>query len=690
MNEPQRFEVLWSIITAFYETGKRPATENLIKLVTLSAELYKDQEQFNKAESLYRRALAINEQALGPSHLNNATFLDNLADLYWNQGKYCQAEPLLRRALAIREQALGPDHPDIATSLNNLAVLHLNLGQHGLVKQLLCRALAIREEVLGTEHIETAITMDNLGSLYKTVGEFGKAVDLQRKALASFENALGPEHPTTSTCSRNLSLLYMELGLYEHAANLMSMDMAICVKVLGSEHPETATSLSNLAFLCKVIGMYEEAELLYCRALAILEKTLDPNSTSIAICLNNLANLYKTKGQYCKAEVLLKRALATLEQAVGCDHPDTAKILLSMADLFGEQLQHGQAELLCRKALAIFQAAFAADHPITSLSLHYLSRHCLLQEQFDQTEKYLTRALSIDLSFVRREAMLLPQAQRMLLRRMLGAATSNVFALASLHPTSAELALWTRLNFHGLLQEIEQRQMRLRHLPGPHQEVAERLTFLERRLASSTVPPMHRGQLQNQRDDLEREYLRVAPDLFIDPVQIAHVAHALPAKAILIEFQRFFSLEAKGSWGETRYLALLLTAAGTVAQVDLGPAHLLEALIAKAMAATTEGLADAPECWMELSHAFLPPLLCFLGAATRCFLSLDGELHRLPFRALPMPGQPSQLFADWIEISILSTGRDLLRPEQIAATTLLRPLVPVSYTHLTLPTIYSV
>ena len=40
-----------------------------------------------------------------------------------NQGKYDDAEPLYKRALTIREEVLGPRHPDVAPSLNNLATL---------------------------------------------------------------------------------------------------------------------------------------------------------------------------------------------------------------------------------------------------------------------------------------------------------------------------------------------------------------------------------------------------------------------------------------------------------------------------------------------------------------------------------------------------------------------------------------
>ena len=56
--------------------------------------------------------------------------LNNLAALYDDQGRYAEAEPLYKRALAIDEKALGPDHPDVALSLNNLAALYDNQGRY--------------------------------------------------------------------------------------------------------------------------------------------------------------------------------------------------------------------------------------------------------------------------------------------------------------------------------------------------------------------------------------------------------------------------------------------------------------------------------------------------------------------------------------------------------------------------------
>ena len=82
------------------------------------------------AESLYKRALAIFEKALGLGHPSVASALNNLASLYNEEARYADTEPLYKRALAIREKALGPDHPDVAQSLNNLAGLYRNQGRY--------------------------------------------------------------------------------------------------------------------------------------------------------------------------------------------------------------------------------------------------------------------------------------------------------------------------------------------------------------------------------------------------------------------------------------------------------------------------------------------------------------------------------------------------------------------------------
>ena len=113
-----------------------------------------------------------------------ATSLNNLATLYQAQGKYAEAEPLHRRALAIQEKALGPEHPDVANTLNSLAGLYDAQGKYTEAEPLLQRSLAIREKALGPEHQHVATSLGNLAEVYRAQGKYAEAEPLYRRALA--------------------------------------------------------------------------------------------------------------------------------------------------------------------------------------------------------------------------------------------------------------------------------------------------------------------------------------------------------------------------------------------------------------------------------------------------------------------------------------------------------------------------
>ena len=55
-----------------------------------------------QAESLYKRAIAIDEAKLGDKSPAVARDLAGLGIVYWAQKRYADAEPLMKRSLAIR------------------------------------------------------------------------------------------------------------------------------------------------------------------------------------------------------------------------------------------------------------------------------------------------------------------------------------------------------------------------------------------------------------------------------------------------------------------------------------------------------------------------------------------------------------------------------------------------------------
>ena len=75
--------------------------------MTNLATIYQAQGRHAEAGPLYRRALAIQEKAIGSEHVEVAISLDNLATVYRAQGRYTEAEPLYQRALSILEDLRG-------------------------------------------------------------------------------------------------------------------------------------------------------------------------------------------------------------------------------------------------------------------------------------------------------------------------------------------------------------------------------------------------------------------------------------------------------------------------------------------------------------------------------------------------------------------------------------------------------
>jgi len=192
---------------AWFQRWIRPKDVNTASCLNNLAMLLKDKGDYNGAEPLYRRALAIYEKALGAQHPHTATSLNNLAELLDNKGDYNGAEPLYRRALAITEQVSGAQHPDTAGSLNNLAELLKNKGDYNGAEPLHRRALAIREQALGAQHPDTAVSLNNLARLLQDKGDYNGAEPLCRRALLIAEKVLGHEHPNTVIFRNNLANL---------------------------------------------------------------------------------------------------------------------------------------------------------------------------------------------------------------------------------------------------------------------------------------------------------------------------------------------------------------------------------------------------------------------------------------------------------------------------------------------------
>jgi tetratricopeptide (TPR) repeat protein len=167
-------------------------------------------DRYLEAETLYQRALAGKEKALGLEHTSTLETVNNLGVLYWKQGKLVEAEDMYQRALVGYEKRLGPKHTSTLETVHNLGVLYEQQGKLAEAEAMYQRALVGCEKALGPEHTSTLDTVNNLGVLYEQQGKLAEAEAMYQRALAGRKKTLGPAHKSTLKAADALENLYQE------------------------------------------------------------------------------------------------------------------------------------------------------------------------------------------------------------------------------------------------------------------------------------------------------------------------------------------------------------------------------------------------------------------------------------------------------------------------------------------------
>jgi serine/threonine-protein kinase len=170
-----------------FDKGHPQTGTDLMNLASVKTTLV----EYPEAESLYREALGIMEAWYGPDHPDTAACLTILARTLAWEGKNTEAETLAERALKIQEHTYGAVHPYVAYSLNTLGKLATKRGDLAAAKQDLTRAVEINRTLFGEGSHFTAASRVDLAEVYLKEGQDTRAEQMLREAV----NALVAKFP---------------------------------------------------------------------------------------------------------------------------------------------------------------------------------------------------------------------------------------------------------------------------------------------------------------------------------------------------------------------------------------------------------------------------------------------------------------------------------------------------------------
>ena len=139
-----------------------------------------ERHEYAHAEDLLLGALP-QAKMWGESDQRFATVLYNLGEIYRRQQEFEKAEPYFWRALPIWAKSVGAEHPEMAKGLTSLTKIYASKQEYTKAEPLIKQALKIQEKNFGLEHTNLLPILEEYSNLLKLMNRQERAGKIDRR-----------------------------------------------------------------------------------------------------------------------------------------------------------------------------------------------------------------------------------------------------------------------------------------------------------------------------------------------------------------------------------------------------------------------------------------------------------------------------------------------------------------------------
>ena len=317
--------------------------------------------RLDRADTLLRTALAIQEANLGADTVATAPILLALALLRIREAKYPEALEIARRAQRLTASSYPRSHPlvarsvatvgrvfvdngdydsaqaafdtavvmmtngdsvtgDLATAVSLLATTHFYAGHHAISDSLNRRVLAMSRRLYGDRHPQVGDDLINLGEIQFEQGDYPEAERHFREALAIFRSWYGDDHVETASAISKVGRTLVSQNRFAEGREMVDEALAIYQRVYGPNHPRVATALNELGRIAQREGRLKDAEAAFLRATEMYRTIYRDRHYMIGIALSNLAGVYQDQGRFENAVTIFRDVLRRYAEVLEPDH----------------------------------------------------------------------------------------------------------------------------------------------------------------------------------------------------------------------------------------------------------------------------------------------------------------------------------------------------------------------------------
>jgi CHAT domain-containing protein/tetratricopeptide (TPR) repeat protein len=534
------------------------------------------------------------------------------------------------------------DHRFLAQSLTNMGSVLEALGQEDRALRFYERALAVQERLCkDRDDPHLAFTLTSLGSVLRVLGRADKGLPFSERALKMSER------------------------LYR-----------------GRDHPVLAGSLDEMGCALRALGQAEKALPYHERALQIDERLYkDQDHPDLARSLLHLGHAFRDLEQPDKALPFAERGLQMRERLYkDMDHPQLAQSIIQVGAVLFELRQTDKALPYFERALKMRQRLYKdQDHPELAESLMSVGVACQVLGQSDKALSYYEQHFRIITRILDREARFAPEAQA--LDRLHSLADRRDMYLwgsrfRKSDPDRVAEHLWLR---RAIVTRILERR---HHFVSPDTDevraLRDKLAGLRARLSAALLRPTspQREQLLREitedKEKAERDLLQLVPAALAPAQDITpqDLAGLLPQDAAYLDLLRY--QEYENGKPRLRYVAFVHRPSSTevnrkaskTIRLDLGWAQDIdaEANAWRALVLAYPGVPEkdrpaaqsaADQHAARLRERVWDKIAPNLPKETSTiYLTVEGDLGRFPFAALPGDPPTSVLLEKYAFVSV--------------------------------------
>jgi serine/threonine-protein kinase len=294
------------------------------------------------------------EAIYGPDSNHVAHVLNEVGTKRYLAGDLTEAEKVYRRALKIHLDTLGPTHPDTLSVQHNLLGTIESSGRYA---QALPQRLVLLGQVEAapakTWPLRVANQYDALGIDYRELGDLDRATAMTDKALALIEGSQGPDSPRSVTARSHLGIIQQLEGRYEESDAQFRQALAILGKDQATSYSACGIRqkiAQNQRFEHRPVEAVEQLQSLTRDACLLSLKETDNWRPQV---LADLSEALLDGGDVAEATAVAEKAVAYARKAFVPPHYKLAMPLFALARAELAAGHANAAERLLSEALAL-------------------------------------------------------------------------------------------------------------------------------------------------------------------------------------------------------------------------------------------------------------------------------------------------------------------------------------------------